>query len=166
MVFQLIGVLIVAAILALVLMVAVKIVFKQHPDYGDAFKTALVALVAEWLLGMTGMFEPDAGGAVLQIIVSFFIWAVVISMFMAFTIGRSLLVALVFTVLTWIAMILLAILLGTREEVEAGAAPSGHGSMVLVRSEPGLLSQGGGGYTLAPGFGRASWELRAIGAVG
>ena len=100
-------------IFGVILQIASKIVLKDSIDFGDAFKTAIVAS-AGIIFGdyaLVAMF--DGGGYQVARIASYFlIWTLALMIVVGLDLVQSLLISVAFMVITWLVIMLFGLILG------------------------------------------------------
>jgi len=94
---------ILAAILAVLLQVASKLVLKEAIDFGDAYKASFVACILSGLAdaGVEQLMGPEAGATLTLISIgtTYVIWVLALSIIIDLTLGESVIIAAVFTVI-------------------------------------------------------------------
>lgn len=116
----LISILIGALIFSVILQLACKIVLKDTIEFWDAYKSAIVAC-AILVLGDYALLEMfDGTGYILARLVSFFlVWALALMIVVGLEVVQSLLIALIFMVITYALFFLVKLFLSTGAAVVA-----------------------------------------------
>ena len=116
----LISILIGALIFSVILQLACKVVSKDTIEFGDAYKSAIVAC-AILVLGDFALLEMfDGTGYILARLVSFFlVWALALMIVVGLEVVQSLLIALVFMVITYALFFLVDLFLSAGAAVGA-----------------------------------------------
>lgn len=111
---------IVAGVLAFILQMASKMVLKEAIEYGDAFKCAFVASIISHFsdMGLEKVFATEDGGTstaywLSSIGVTYLIWVLCLSIIVDLTLGESLVIGAVFTVLKVLLAAALVLILST-----------------------------------------------------
>jgi hypothetical protein len=120
MIFGLVGLIIGAAIngaiVGLIVMLAGKIVVKQAPDYGDAFKACFYSALAGALIqfGLGYVLDPEAIWLALGIslLVSYAIYVITFQTIIGYTLGQAAAVAAVATVFLFGAVFGIGMIIG------------------------------------------------------
>ena len=123
MIGLLIQILITGVVFGAILQLAAKFIVKEGIDFGDAFKAALVG-AAVTMLGDYGLqkleLEPIVR-SILSPVLYLVVWTLALAIVIGIDLARSLLVAVVFTILTWLLKIVFFAMLGLGAGLSEGA---------------------------------------------
>jgi hypothetical protein len=116
----LISILIGALIFSVILQLACKVVIKDTIEFGDAYKSAIVAC-AILVLGDYALLEMFDGTAyiVARLVSAFLVWALVLMIVVGLEVVQSLLIALVFMGITYAVIFLFGLFLSAGAAVGA-----------------------------------------------
>lgn len=108
-----IQILISGVIFGFILQIAAKIIVKEGIDFGDAFKTAIVATAGIVLsdLGVQNLGLDGALSMALGFLLPLVIWTLALVIVTGLELVQSILIAIVFTLITWLIMFVFGLML-------------------------------------------------------
>jgi len=109
-----IQILICGVIFGFILQIAARIIIKEGIDFGDAFKTALVATAGVWVsdLALNALPLDGALMTLLDLGLPFVIWTLALLVVVGTGLVQSLLIAVIFSALNWLLFFVFALMLG------------------------------------------------------
>ena len=110
----LVQILIVGLLLGLLLQLASRIVLKDSIEFGDAFKSSLVATACIVLgdYALLAMFE-GAGYTVARLVSFLVIWTLALMIVVGLDLAKSFLISVVFMAITYALLLVVAVIIAT-----------------------------------------------------
>lgn len=108
-----VAVLFAGLVFGLLLQLATKIVLKEPIEFGDAFKTAFIASLTMILVrfGLELSLGNDFNFTIAFVVAAYVIWVLALMIIIGLKLGRSLLIALVFMVISEVIFLVFTVFL-------------------------------------------------------